>query len=73
MNDLINTTIEAERGRLLLSKKEFSDALGITAKTYNGYISGTPIPTSVLKKMSTITGKSIDYLLENEILTIMAS
>ena len=38
-------------------------ALGVTSKTYNGYIRGNAIPSTVLEKLNEITGKSIDYLL----------
>ena len=55
--------IEAERGRLGMTKGEMCKALGITAKTYNSYISGSPIPSSVLETLRAITGCSIDYLL----------
>lgn len=58
------TNIEAERGRLMLNKIEISKILGITTKTYNSYIAGGNIPSAVLIKLSELTGKSTDYLLE---------
>lgn len=39
--------IEAERGRLQLSKEELSKQLGITSKTYLSYIRGKAIPSTV--------------------------
>lgn len=59
----MRNNIEAERGRLGMTKGEMCKALGITAKTYNSYISGSPIPSSVLEALRAITGCSIDYLL----------
>lgn len=55
--------IEAERGRLQMSKVRLCSELGVTTKTYNSYINGAPIPSTVLEKLRTMTGKSIDYLL----------
>lgn len=55
--------IEAERGRLQMTKGQMCDALGVTLKTYNGYIRGGPVPSTILEKLRTMTGKSIDYLL----------
>lgn len=55
--------IEAERGRLQMTKGQMCDALGITLKTYNSYISGAMIPSTVLETLHQITGRSIDYLL----------
>lgn len=55
--------IEAERGRLQLTKTAMCSALSITSKTYNSYIRGGNIPSSVLEKLKLMTGKSIDYLL----------
>ena len=57
------TNIEAERGRLQLTKEEISKNLGITSKTYLAYIRGKPIPSTVLIKMSRMFGRSVDYLL----------
>ena len=55
--------IEAERGRMQMTKGEMCAKLGITGKTYNGYIRGNPIPSDILEKLRTMTGKSVDYLL----------
>ena len=59
----MRNNIEAERGRLGMTKGDMSKALGITTKTYNSYIGGAPIPSSVLETLQTRTGCSIDYLL----------
>lgn len=56
--------IEAERGRLGLSKEAISKKLQITSKTYNGYISGNnPIPSDVLIAMADMFSCRVDYLL----------
>lgn len=55
--------IEAERGRLQLSKEELSKQLGITSKTYLSYIRGKAIPSTVLINMSQIFNCTVDYLL----------
>lgn len=55
--------IEAERGRLQLTKTEISKKLGITGKTYNSYIKGGPIPSTILEQLREMTGQSVDYLL----------
>ena len=55
--------IEAERGRLQMSKVRLCSELGVTTKTYNSYINGAPIPSTILEKLRAMTGKSIDYLL----------
>ena len=59
----MRNNIEAERGRLGMTKGDMSKALGVTPKTYNSYISGAPIPSSVLEALRALTGCSIDYLL----------
>ena len=46
-----------------MTKEAFSKDLGITPKTYNCYISGDPIPSTILEKLRSMTGRSIDYLL----------
>ncbi len=61
MNQRVN--IEAERGRLQLTKGEMCKALGVTLKTYNGYIRGAAIPSTALEKLKNLTGCSVDYLL----------
>lgn len=55
--------VEAERGRLQMSKGHMCEALGVTLKTYNGYIRGAAIPSTVLEKLKSLTGCSVDYLL----------
>lgn len=61
---MIRVNIEAERGRLQLSKEGLSKELGITSKTYLSYIRGnTPIPSDVLERMSDLFGCTTDYLL----------
>ena len=59
----IRVNIEAERGRLQLSKKEMSQRLGITVKTYNIYINNGAIPSTILELLHKMTGQPIDYLL----------
>jgi transcriptional regulator with XRE-family HTH domain len=58
--------IEAERGRLGMTKEQMCAALGVTGKTYLSYIRGGTIPSTVLEKLREITGKSTDYLLGYE-------
>ena len=55
--------IEAERGRMQLSKEALSRKLGISSKTYNSYIKGTPIPSNVLLCMADLFECRVDYLL----------
>ena len=55
--------IEAERGRLGMTKEQMCAALGVTSKTYLKYIRGGTIPSTVLEKLRNMTGKSTDYLL----------
>jgi len=55
--------IEAERARLQMTKEQMCAELGITNKTYLSYIRGGSIPSTVLVKLSEMTGKSTDYLL----------
>lgn len=59
----MRVNIEAERGRLQMTKGQMCDALGVTLKTYNSYIRGAMIPSTVLENLHQITGRSIDYLL----------
>lgn len=59
----MRVNIEAERGRLQLTKEQMCVKLGITSKTYNGYIHDKDIPSSVLEALRGMTGRSIDYLL----------
>ncbi len=55
--------IEAERWALKMTKTAMRKELGVTLKTYNGYINGATIPSHVLEKSRNLTGKSIDYFL----------
>lgn len=56
--------IEAERGRVQMTKEEISKELGITSKTYLAYTRGErPIPSFTLLKMARMFGCSTDYLL----------
>lgn len=55
--------IEAERGRLQMTKTDMCKALGVTLKTYNAYIGGAMVPSTVLERLHKMTGRSIDYLL----------
>ena len=55
--------IEAERGRMQLSKEALSRKLGISSKTYNSYIKGTPIPSNILLNMADLFDCRVDYLL----------
>lgn len=59
----MRNNIEAERGRLQMTKEELSKTLGITSKTYLSYVRGNPIPSTVLIKMSKIFDCTVDYLL----------
>lgn len=60
---MLRNNIEAERGRLGMTKVELCQALDITPKTYNKYVHGGSIPSRVLEKLHEMTGKSLDYLL----------
>lgn len=56
--------IEAERIRNGLSRNELSKELGVSLKTYNNWVNGlTAIPSTALKKMSSLFKVDIDYLL----------
>ena len=58
------TNIEAELVRAQLTKEEISKKLGITSKTYLGYVRGSrPIPSDVLLSLSRMFGCKVDYLL----------
>lgn len=60
----MRNNIEAERGRMGLTKKEISLMLGISQKTYSLYIRGkNPIPSDILLKMAKMFHCSADYLL----------
>jgi len=57
--------IEAERGRLQITKEEMAKMLGVTSQTYLAYTRGRPIPSPVLIKMSRLFRCTVDYLLDN--------
>lgn len=59
----MRVNIEAERGRMQMTKTDMCKALGVTLKTYNGYIRGATIPSDILERLRAMTGRSIDYLL----------
>lgn len=59
----MNTNIEAERGRLQLTKEALSHELGISSKTYLAYVRGKPIPSDILINMAKLFNCSTDYLL----------
>lgn len=59
----MRNNIEAERGRLCMTKTALCAELGITLKTYNGYIRGAVIPSNILEELRRLTGCSVDYLL----------
>lgn len=63
MEKHMRVNIEAERGRMQLTKSDMCGRLGVTLKTYNSYIRGGAIPSTVLEKLGQMTGRSIDYLL----------
>jgi hypothetical protein len=46
-----------------MTKAEMCNLLGVTSKTYNSYIKGGVIPSTVLETLRQLTGRSIDYLL----------
>lgn len=58
------SNIEAERGRLQLTKGDLAAKLNISTKTYLSYVRGdTPIPSDVLLKMVRLFQCTSDYLL----------
>lgn len=60
----MRNNIEAERGRLGLTRKDLALELGISQKTYSLYVRGTnPIPSDTLIKMARLFQCSTDYLL----------
>ena len=64
MQKAVYGNIEKERTMAGLNKDEISEKLGITHRHYNNYIAGTtPIPSTILKKLSKLFSCSIDYLL----------
>ena len=61
--EMNRVNIEAERARMQMTKTDMCQELGVTLKTYNGYIRGSMIPSNVLEHLRSLTGKSVDYLL----------
>jgi Helix-turn-helix. len=59
------TNILAEMGRNRLTYKDLYQLLDVSAPTLRGYLSGEPIPSDKLKKMSVIFNRTTDYLLED--------
>lgn len=57
------SNIDAERGRVSMSKSEISNKLGIDRKTYDKWMKSGKIPASALVTLSEIFDVSIDYLL----------
>ena len=57
------SNIDAERGRIGMSKVEISNRLGIDRKTYDNWMENGKIPASALVTLSEIFSVSIDYLL----------
>ena len=56
--------IEAERGRMRMTKSALCERLEITPKTYCAYINGIhDVPHTILIKMSKMFNCSVDYLL----------
>ena len=57
--------IEAERARHQMSKEDMAKTFGVTTKTYYNWINEkTDVPSSILIKLATMFGVTIDYLLE---------
>ena len=50
-DNLNRVNIEAERGRLQMTKTDMCQELGVTLKTYNGYIRGAVIPSDILEQL----------------------
>lgn len=60
----MKNNIEDERWRMKMTKTEMCKNLGVTLKTYNSYVNGqSAIPSTVLEKLRSLTGRSVDYLL----------
>lgn len=55
--------VEAERGRLGLTKEQLAESLGITTTTYLKYIREENPSSRCLVNMSQLFGCSVDYLL----------
>lgn len=62
--------LEAERGRLQMTKEHLAESVGISSKTYSNYVSGkSPIPSDVLLRFTELFNCTADYLLEEHIKT----
>ena len=59
----MRSNIEAELGRMRLTKEKIAQHLRITPKTYNNYINGASIPSETLVAMAELFRCSTDYLL----------
>ena len=59
----VYSNIDAERGRVGMSKAEISNRLGIDRKTYDNWMENGRIPASALIELAKIFDVSIDYLL----------
>ena len=46
-----------------MTKTDMCAQLGVTQKTYNAYIRGASIPSTILEKLHDMTGQPVDYLL----------
>ena len=58
------TNIESERVRTGISREKLAEELGVSISTYYNWLAGrTAIPSTALKKMASIFGANIDYLL----------
>lgn len=56
--------LEAERGRLQMTKADVARVLGVSAKTYSSYTTEkTPIPSDSLRTLAKLFGCRVDYLL----------
>ncbi len=64
MTKAVYGNIEKKRTQMGLNKTELSERLGISRRHYNNYIAGkTPIPSTILIKLSKLFNCSVDYLL----------
>lgn len=64
MQKAVYGNIEKERTTAGLNKDELAKELGISRRHYNNYIAGvTPIPSTILLKLSKRFSCSVDYLL----------
>lgn len=55
--------IEAERSRIGMTRTELAKRMGVSLNTMSGYVSGSPIPSTILCEMADLFGVSTDYLL----------